>query len=151
VSFLLGRAYYNYVALLSQMLADWELDKYLIPGMGQVLFVLFEEDCLPMKEVARRVELAASTLSGMVRRMESAGLVRRVQNDQDGRSVLLEMTALARSLEPRCQELTSRLEEDICAGFSPAERAALGRLLKRLTANLRGALKRKPGSQDQEQ
>lgn len=151
VSFMLGRAYYNYVALLSRMLADRGLDEHLIPGMGPVLFVLFEEDRLPMKEVASRIELAASTLSGMVRRMESAGLVRRVQNENDGRSALLELTPLARSLEPKCQELTSRLEEHLCAEFTPAERAALSRLLRRLTGNLCNALSRGPAGQDEEQ
>ena len=44
MSFYLGRAYYAYVGLLERVLANHDLDGHLRPGMGHVLFALFEQD-----------------------------------------------------------------------------------------------------------
>ena len=50
----LGRAYYTYVGLLERVLAELGLDRHLRPGMGHILFTLFERDDLSIKEIAAR-------------------------------------------------------------------------------------------------
>jgi DNA-binding MarR family transcriptional regulator len=147
LSFLVGRVYYNYVALLSVHLAKTGLGEHLIPGMGNILFVLFEEDDLPMKAITERASIAASTLTGMVKRMEAAGLVERRRDGADGRSVRLALTPLGRSLRPRCLELAERMEGFLNAGLSGGEQEMLRELLSRVAGNIQTSLQQQRGAE----
>jgi DNA-binding MarR family transcriptional regulator len=139
LSFLIGRFYYNYVALLSNHLTEKGLDAHLVPGMGSILFVLFEEEDLTMKEVADRAGIAASTLTAMVRRMEQAKLLVRSRDAADGRSYRLSLTPLARSLESQCFLVSRDINHELTAGLSPAERDTLNSLLARVARNIETA------------
>ena len=65
ISFYLGRAYYTYVGLRERVLKDMGLDQHIRPGMGNVLFALFEHDDQTISEVAQRLKLAKSTMTGI--------------------------------------------------------------------------------------
>ena len=71
----LGRAYYTYVGVLEKMLDEAGLKKHVQPGMGHILFALFSQDDLTIKEIARRSKLANSTLTGLLNRMETGKLI----------------------------------------------------------------------------
>src|SRR6516162_5985987 len=90
----LGRAYYTYVGLLEQVLAETGLDRHVRPGLGHVLFTLFEQDERSIKDIAARSQLACSTLTGLLDRMESAGLIERRRDREDGRIVRIRLTPL---------------------------------------------------------
>src|SRR5580698_7078261 len=75
ITFYIGRAYYNYVGLVERRLADAALDKHISPGMGHVLFALFERDGRIIKDLAAQVKLSYSTMTGLLSRMERAGLI----------------------------------------------------------------------------
>lgn len=47
-------------------------------AQGKILYVLWQEDCLPIVELSRRVGLANTTLTSMLDRMEAASLLRRL-------------------------------------------------------------------------
>ncbi len=66
----LGRAYFAYVGLLERVLVEQKLDHVLRPGMGVVLFALYEKDRVSIKELAESSQLACSTLTGVLQRME---------------------------------------------------------------------------------
>ena len=48
----IGRAYYAYVGLAERILAEAGLGKQIQPGMGLVLFSLYEQDDRTIKEIA---------------------------------------------------------------------------------------------------
>lgn len=121
ISFYLGRAYYNYVALLERTMAELGLDRHLCPGMGHILFALFKEDDRIIKDIARQVSLSQSTLTGMLARMERAGVIERRRDADDGRAVRVRLTALGRSLEPRCWRALDMLNRVLRAGMSEEE------------------------------
>ena len=106
----LGRAYYTYVGVLERALDDFGLSKHLRPGMGHIIFTLFAEDDLTIKEIAIRSQLANSTLTGLLDRMETGRLVERRRDEKDGRLVRIRLTPLGRSLEPRASELVAGLD-----------------------------------------
>ncbi|MCL4844783.1 MAG: MarR family transcriptional regulator [Bryobacteraceae bacterium] len=143
LSFLIGRVYYNYTSLLTQRLVEYGLAEHLIPGMGPVLFALFDDDGLLMKEAAQRAGIAPSTLSGLVRRMEANGVIRRVPDSVDGRAARLWLTPLGRSLEPACRRLAEQMETELRAGLSDGEKRELEELLQRLLRKIQARL---PGS-----
>ncbi len=141
LSFLVGRVYYNYVALLTQHLKETGLDEHLLPGMGGILFVLFEEDNLNFREVTRRAGIAASTLTGMVRRMEQAGLLTREADEEDRRSFRLRLTRRANALRERCFAVSDQLEAELNAGIPTAQQQLLRRLMTQVSGNIQSRLR----------
>lgn len=137
LSFWIGRVFYNYVGLLERMLADVRLEQYVAPGMGQVLFALFERDDCIIKEIGERVGLSPSTMSGMLERMEGAGLITRRRDSADARAVRIRLTRLGRSLEPKCRLLAARIERVLRRGMTNAEAETLKRLLAQMIENIR--------------
>src|SRR3712207_4400281 len=70
------------------------------PSFGSVLLPLFEQDGLRMGELAERARLSKQTMTTMVRLVEKAGLVERRSDPQDGRAVVVTLTARAREFAP---------------------------------------------------
>jgi len=143
----IGRAYYTYVGLLEQVLAENGLDEHVRPGMGHILFALFEEDGRNIKEIAARTQLSGSTLTGMLGRMEKAGVVARRRDEADGRVVRVRLTLLGRSLEPRCRLVVETLGEVLQSGMGAKDVLQAKRLLRRLTETLRAEDQRRRRSE----
>ena len=83
VTFFIGRAYYNYVGMLERLLVEEGLYNLVRPGMGHILFVLFQTDDCIIKEISKRVQLSSSTMTGLLDRMVRAGLVTKRRDDAD--------------------------------------------------------------------
>lgn len=132
VCFALSRAYYNYLGLLERVLAELRLDRHLRPGMGHILFALFEKDGLVIKDLVARAQLSYSTLSGLLSRMEKAKLVICRRDAKDGRAVRISLTPLARSLEPQCHAAVQRINEIMLGQMSEKEIAKAQKLLDRM-------------------
>lgn len=137
ISFYVGRVYYNYVGLLGRILAETGLDNHLSPGMGHVLFVLFKKDDRIIKEVAESTHLSFSTLTGMLTRMENAGVIERRRDKDDGRAMRVRLTSLGRSLKPRCYSVLDRLNNVLQSGMSNDEIETLKRLQAQMIESMR--------------
>jgi DNA-binding MarR family transcriptional regulator len=106
-----------------------------------VLMVLWEDDGLSVKQIGRRLYLDSGTLTPLLKRLEQAGLVRRVRGRHDERVVQLFLTAGGRRLERRAQEIPQAL---LCKLAMPlAEvlevRDGVRRLLGRIHDNAGGS------------
>lgn len=110
--------------------------------MGHILFALFEKDDRVIKDIAARVLLSYSTLSGLLARMEKAGVVACRRDDADGRAVRVCLTPLGRSLEPKCHQVVQRINQVMLAGLSGAEIDEAQRLLARMNDAMRAEEKR---------
>jgi DNA-binding MarR family transcriptional regulator len=128
----IGRTYYAYIGLLEKVLAATGLNRHLRPGMGPILFALFEQDGRSIKEIAERVQLAAPTLTGLLDRMEQAGLLERRRDEADGRVVRVRLTSLGRSLEPRCRSAVRTIVGVLDEGMGGRDVARAKRLLRRM-------------------
>ncbi|KRE96794.1 hypothetical protein ASG87_15850 [Frateuria sp. Soil773] len=98
----------------------------------QVLHILTLNGEAPTpKELAARTELAPSTLARVLARLEERGLVRRVQNPRDGRSVKIaptpRMNRIRDHFAPYAKAVTA-----LTRSFAPAEQAAIRRFLRDL-------------------
>lgn len=133
----LGRAYYAYVGLIQRVLAEQRLDHILRPGMGLILFALYEEDSRTIKELAARSQLACSTLTGLLTRMEKAGLVVRQRDSQDGRLVRVSLTSLGRSLKSKCHAMAREVAEVAQRGVGQQNVAQVNAMLQDITAAFR--------------
>lgn len=99
----------------------------------ELLHHLFHEGSQPMGAMARRLGVAARTVTDLVDGLEADGYVRRVDHTTDRRTVILELThdGLAVLKLARRARLThvARLFE----ALEPEERAVLDQLLNKVT------------------
>ena len=137
LSFYIGRAYYNYKLLLERTLRDLGLDRLVSPGMGHLLFALFEEDDCIIRDLARKTRLSFPTITQMLRKMEASGLVRARRDAEDGRAVRIRLTPLGRSIEPRCRKVLSRLNTVLESGLSRRDVVRAKKALARMIENMR--------------
>ncbi|MFS4095430.1 MarR family winged helix-turn-helix transcriptional regulator [Streptomyces sp. AF1A] len=102
-----------------------------------VMLVLWEQGDLPVKKLGEQLRLDSGTLSPLVKRLESAGLVRRERSTQDERSVQVRLTDEGAALRERALEVPRRIMS--ATGFDLAEIVDLHERLDRLTAALDAA------------
>jgi DNA-binding MarR family transcriptional regulator len=105
-------------------------------GQQYILLTLWEEDCLPPGELARRLGLATPTVTRAATRMEAAGLLDRKPHPTDRRLVRLCLTPRGRSLRRAIDGEMSKLTERALGSLGADERAALVRYLTEMQRNL---------------
>jgi len=99
-----------------------------------VLLVLWEQDTVPVGEIARRLQLDAAALTPLVKRLEALGLVTRQRDARDERIVRISLSVNGRNLRSRAAEVRREVGER--TGLSGAEMGALRARLKQLTQAL---------------
>ena len=98
-------------ALYSASLAMTKLYKPLLDELGLtypqylVMLVLWEGDGLMVSELGERLSLDSGTLTPLLKRLESAGLVSRMRAVQDERRVHIHLTAAGRRLKQRAAKV----------------------------------------------
>jgi DNA-binding MarR family transcriptional regulator len=127
-------------ALYSSSLAMTKLYKPLLDPLGLtypqylVMLVLWEGDGLTVSALGERLMLDSGTLTPLLKRLESAGLVQRLRDTADERRVLLRLTAAGRALKARASKVPAAV---FCAaGCSLDELAALTARLRSLREQL---------------
>ena len=74
-----------------------------------VLLVLWERDGLPIKQLGDRLALDSGTLTPLLKRLETAGLISRLRDVQDERRVHIHLTAAGRKLKARAAKVPACL------------------------------------------
>ena len=102
-----------------------------------VLLTLWEEEGLPLKAIGERLGLDSGTLTPLLRRMATAGLVTRDRDGADERVVRIHLTAKGRKLRARAEAFPEKIGR--AAQCSAAELTALRKLLFSLRDDLDAA------------
>jgi DNA-binding MarR family transcriptional regulator len=95
-----------------------------------VLNVLWREDELTVGNIAERLALESSTLTPLLKRLETAGLVRRTRNPANERQVVVSLTDAGRELRSRAGCLADALLSS--SGQSPAHLNQINRDVREL-------------------
>lgn len=135
----LPRLHYAFLGLLEEALADSGLDRYIRPGMGQVLFRLYERDGPIIRDLSESMLLSPAALNGLLRRMEAARLVTCRPCETDRRAVRVRLTRRGRSIRRRLHRFHRRLVAMAQRGLSAREVAATLSALDRLFHTMRAA------------
>ena len=109
-------------------------------AQGRILYVLWQEDGVPISKLSKETGLAMNTLTCMLDRMESSGLVRRNRGDHDRRKILIYLTDSAKALERDYNLVSSEIENIFYKDFSPEEIDTLESYLRRVLKNVEEAL-----------
>ena len=90
-------------------------------AQGRILYVLWQEDGVPIKTISEKCGLAITSLTTMLERMEKQGLIRRVQSDDDKRKTLLYLTEIAKSLRDEAEIVSRQMNDVFYKGFNSDE------------------------------
>ncbi len=108
------------------------------PAQGRILFALWQRDGIPIQTLKEKTSLEKSTLTGMLDRLEEAGLVRRRLSSRDRRQILIERTDKDRALERKYTAVSKDMAGLYYRGFSDEEidrfESFLGRIFENLSA-----------------
>jgi DNA-binding MarR family transcriptional regulator len=107
------------------------------PGMGHVLFALFEKDDRIIKEIVERADVSPSTLTGILAQMEKHGLIVRRTDKEDARAVRVRLTPLAKSLEKKLRRAEAQVRKVLHADLSMDELKMVKHALARITSAMR--------------
>ncbi len=101
-----------------------------------VLSILWGQDEQTVCSIATQLALESSTLTPLLKRLETAGLLRRTRNPANERQVVIALTEQGRALRSRAVCLGQALLA--ASGQSPRELGELNQELKRLRDTLYG-------------
>lgn len=105
-------------------------------AQGRILYILWQEDNLPIVELARRTGLAKTTLTGMLDRMEKLGHIVRCYDPGDRRQIRICLTDSARGLEHKYEEVSDEMSRLFYKGFTDEEILRLDAGLEKILKNL---------------
>ena len=99
------------------------------------MLALWERDGLSVKELGEQLYLDSGTLTPLLKKMESQGLVRRSRNARDERSVTITLSEQGKALRERAVSIPERLGE--CLPLTAEEAKTLYRLLYKVLGGIR--------------
>ena len=105
-------------------------------AQGRILYVLWQEDSIAIKELSNKTGLALTTLTSMLDRMEKMDLIKRTFDKTDRRKILIILTEKAISLKDVYYEVSEKMSEIFYNKFSKEEINQFEDYLDRILINL---------------
>ena len=107
-------------------------------AQGRILYILWQDEAIPITELSQKTGLAKTTLTSMLDRLEVSGLVNRVFDKTDRRKILITLTEKAKKLQNEYDEVSNKMNEIYYQGFSEDEILQFEGYLSRILDNLKG-------------
>jgi len=104
-----------------------------------VLMILWENDSMPVNDIAKKLILNTNTITPLLKRMEQQGIVRRKRSRDDERKVIVQLTAEGRLLQEEASLIPEQLAERLTRGEMKTD--DLIRLKENLDAMIRSLSK----------
>ena len=132
--FLISKIHYIGQRIFNQFLRRDQLD--VNPGQGRILYCLWQNDEIPINELAKRTALKKSTLTTMLDRLETRGHLKRVSSREDRRVILIKLTEKNKALHEEYRRISQEMTGLFYKGFSAKEITAFESFLARILTNL---------------
>lgn len=105
-------------------------------GQPPVLFELGKHEGISQAELAEVLEVTPVTMTHMLRRMETSGLIARQRDESDLRISRVYLTEKGKTALGQAIQLADQMDDIAFAGLNPVELATLIKLLGRIHNNL---------------
>lgn len=106
-------------------------------AQGKILYVLWENNQITISEISKLTSLANTTLTSMLDRMESQGLIVRTHNSLNRRQIIISTTKKAEELKGAFDKVSEQVNNTFYAGFSDDEITFFENTLRRIIENLK--------------
>ena len=120
--------------IFERLLQDCGIEEF-NGAQGRILYLLWQEDSVPISDLVRKTGLAKNTLTSVLGRMEESGLLHRAKNENDRRQAVITLTEKARGMRESYEAVSQQMNRLFYRGFQEEE-AALDSLLDRVLENL---------------
>ena len=100
------------------------------PAQAGILFLLAEKEGMTMSELSRILSIDNSTLTGLVDRLEKAGLARRDASPHDRRASHVYISPEGIQEMKKARSVVGRVNREIMDGFTPEELASFKKILR---------------------
>ena len=81
-----------------------------------VLMILWEEDGVPVNDIAKKLILNTNTITPLLKRMEKDGIIRRKRSKEDERKVIVQLTAKGREMQEEASLIPEKLAGRLLQG-----------------------------------
>lgn len=105
-------------------------------AQGRILYVLWEHGQLTITEIGRLTSLAKTTLTSMLDRMETGGLIERIPDKKNRRQIFISVTEKAREYREKYDWISDRMSEIFYEDFTDTEITDFENQLRRIIKNL---------------
>ena len=112
------------------------------PGQVPILSQLHYHGELTQRELAEHTHVTAATISGTLKRMEKAGLVRREMDEHDQRILRVHLSEQGRQMWLKSTEQIRAVTGELMEGFSAEERQQMHEYLCRIAKNMERAVEK---------
>ncbi|HTX61217.1 MAG TPA: MarR family transcriptional regulator [Methanobacterium sp.] len=102
------------------------------PAQFYALSVLFDKDGIKFKDLALRLSLDRSSLTGILDRMENGGFIERRADPDDRRSLLIFLTEKSKEIRPELSTIAQGIDQKFKNKISPEELKTLLKALDQL-------------------
>ena len=113
-------------------------------GQPPILMLLYKNDGMSQKEMARALNLSPATMTVTLKRMEKAGLVLREMDEHDQRILQVHLSEKGREM---CETGESRIgvvTAELLEGFTLEEQQQLNEYLGRIARNMERVVEKEP-------
>ena len=135
-----GRLIRMYYSRIQSQLAEVGLYR----GQPPILMLLYKNDGMSQKEMARALNLSPATMTVTLKRMEKAGLVLREMDEHDQRILRVHLSEKGREM---CETGESRIgvvTPELLEGFTLEEQQQLNEYLGRIARNMERVVEKEP-------
>ncbi len=132
--FLIAKIHQTGGRIFSRLLRKTNIE--INPAQGRILFVLWQNDGIPIQELARQTSLGKSTLTSMLDRLEETGLIVRVRSAEDRRQIRIFRTEKDKSFQKDYERISMQMTEIYYRGFDEREIDRLEKNLQKILGNL---------------
>lgn len=135
-----GRLTRMYYSRIQSQLAEVGLYR----GQPPILMLLYKNDGMSQKEMARALNLSPATMTVTLKRMEKAGLVLREMDEHDQRILRVHLSEKGREM---CETGESRIgvvTAELLEGFTLEEQQQLNEYLGRIARNMERVVEKEP-------
>ena len=105
----------------NELLKEKNIDEF-NGSQGVILYSLWNNKELTIKEIGKITGLAKTSLTSMLDRMEEKGLIRRKDNSEDKRSIKIMLTDKAKELEKDYNDISNKMSNIFYKNFSDKEK-----------------------------
>lgn len=119
----------------NELLKEKNIDEF-NGSQGVILYSLWNNKELTIKEIGKITGLAKTSLTSMLDRMEEKGLIRRKDNSEDKRSIKIMLTDKTKELEKDYNDISNKMSNTFYKNFSDKEINEIENYLERIISNL---------------
>ncbi|HDZ17029.1 MAG TPA: MarR family transcriptional regulator [archaeon] len=107
------------------------------PAQGRIMFPLWRQQNLSFQELLEKTSLSKSTLSKMVDNLEKMGFIKRIRDEDDKRTILIQLSKDSKNYQERYIEVSNEMTKIFYYNFTKQEVNTFENYLLRILENLK--------------